>query len=189
MKKKLSILFVVMLALSLIACGKKEKDVKYSDKKSKVVNNAIYKISEKEMAKKTGISFADIQGADKVAYNVLEASSKNPIAEMEFCMDGYEAYVRAVPTKLTKVPQDVKEDFRAYDISGLFYNWDLKEKAKINNHEAYIFINTTKKVGYIMWLDIAPGILYNLGIQKNVDSKLLIDFAQKVFKPMQGENK
>ena len=45
-----------------------------------------------------------------------------------------------------------------------------------------------KKTGFIAWVDIVPGFVYNLCMKDNADSEILMNLAEKVFVPMQGDN-
>ena len=46
-----------------------------------------------------------------------------------------------------------------------------------------------KDRGFIAWLDVVPGILYNLCMEKGANQEILQNLAETVFVPLQGEAK
>ena len=155
--------------------------------------NPVKEVTEQEMIEETGIDLPAPEGAEDVRYTVIE--TKDKIAQMTFTLDGHAFTLRACSTGITKLfaadDKDTDEE-DASDISGLYYEWDNGSHALLNegqDHEmdVFTFVNSQEGAGYAVWVDAAPGILYNLCMTEDADSDLLTEYAQKVFVPMQGE--
>lgn len=76
-------------------------------------------------------------------------------------------------------------DAAAGDISGLYYDWELTRNTFVSLR--YAVVNVSGDVGYVKWVDAVPGIQYSLSMTEGANDKLLIELAEKVFDPVQGE--
>ena len=159
-----------------------------------MTEDALHDISEQELIEKTGIDLPAPEGATDVVYSVLSASSEEPVAEMAFTLDGKKAYLRAKNTDLIPPVMDESTDpaefakpdhFEEYNISGLYFEGDGFKSGEISYCTGYA--SWTKDMGYVAWIDAAPGVLYNLGMESETDGDVLLALAQKAFSPLQGE--
>ncbi len=108
-------------------------------------------------------------------WSYIELTGEAPIAQMNFVLDGAEAYLRAQPYA----------GFDAGDISGLYCDWPAPQEAEVKYCKAVVYCDG--EAGYISWLDVAPGILYNLGMSKGASAEKLTELANLAFVPLQGD--
>lgn len=185
---KISLLMALVLSMSLVfaGCGDKES--------STGMPNPMTEVDEQGLIDATGIDMPAPEGAEDVQYFVIEGSDMT-MGEMRFTLDGKSAYLRSVPTDLTSFfpentdednPPDPTEVGLQGDISGLNYEWERMAGVEVCGRSAYCQLKDD--IGYIAWIDIAPGILYNLGMEKDADEKILVELAEKAFKPIQGDD-
>lgn len=150
--------------------------------------NPVQQMSESDMTQATGIDLPLPKEATDVTYSVINAGDQK-IAQADFTLNGKKMYLRAVFTQLTKIVPDANDkefDPSVGDMSGLNYTWDAGGTNLVQNREA--IVNVTKKgQGYIAWLDVVPGILYNLCMTEGADMDTLVNTANEIFVPMQGE--
>lgn len=170
MKKVIALLLALAMCLSLLAgCGKKDKepdDGKIEDMPNPVVTYA----DIQEQTDAMGIGLEAPEGASDVVYQSI-----NKMVETLFTYDGVQYFYRAEPTDKTE----------AYDISGLMYDWSETVSTTVSDREAEVKLN--EEVGFIMWLDAAPGINYNLGTASKTSADQLTAVAAMAFVPVQSE--
>jgi len=140
------------------------------------IGNPVREVTLEELINITGISLPASEEIEDVSYSVIQIDGENPVAQMDFTYQGVEFFLRVQATG----------ELEAGDISGLHYEWEEKEQAAVGYCEATVYLK--EDVGYIAWLDIAPGILYNLGVTESADAESLIKAANLVFSPLQGED-
>ncbi|MDO4976874.1 MAG: hypothetical protein Q4E53_06400 [Eubacteriales bacterium] len=181
-----------IMAFSMIGCTGNNKKKIHEPTTATTVVNPINEMSEEKMVEQTGVDLPIPEEATDVSYSVIEAKDGN-IAQVDFTLEGQKMYLRACITSLTNLADsDNEADLKEIntdngDISGLFYNWNQAARVEVEGRDAMIHV-TNKGVGYIAWLDVVPGILYNLCMEENANMENLQDFAEEVFVPMQGES-
>ena len=193
-KKIITVLLLgLCIAAGISACGQPKQEK--AEPTAAAVEDALHNITYEEVVEKTGIDLPAPEGAENVSYHVLLASTDKPIAEMDFTLDGQTAYLRAqstdwVPSNpgIDAKPEEIAAllDTEHLDISGLNYNWSAMGTADIKSRSGMFCLD--KKTGFIAWVDIVPGFVYNLCMKDNADSETLMNLAEKVFVPMQGDN-
>ena len=190
MKKLLSVVLVFVLCLALLsACGaenateeKQEsitapvlEDVEKPDGNISSMVNPNETVTKEELAARTGLSLDAPEGAENAVWQVVNGGEKGTIAELDFTLDGAEYCYRAQSTAI----------FETYDMSGMFYNWTATEDGSVGGRDAKVF--TCDEAGYVSWLDIVPGINYNLSSTDVSDSGKLLEVANLVFVEAQGD--
>ena len=193
-KKTITVLLLgFCIAAGISACGKPKQEK--TEPTAAAVEDALHNITYEEVVEKTGIDLPAPEGAENVSYHVLLASTDKPIAEMDFTLDGQTAYLRAQSTDwvpsdpgIDAKPEEIAAvlDTEHLDISGLNYKWSAMGTADIKGRSGMFCLD--KKTGFIAWIDIVPGFVYNLCMKENADSEILMNLAEKVFVPMQGDN-
>ncbi|MBQ7536077.1 MAG: hypothetical protein IJT43_10750 [Stomatobaculum sp.] len=188
------VLAAACLAAGSSACGKVKKLDAPVESTASATEDALHNITRQEMAEKTGIDLPAPEGAENVSYHVLMASSETPVAEMDFTLDGHTAYLRAQATDWVPaspgMDAKVEElsslmDTDHYDISGLYYKWTAMGTADIEGRSGMYCMD--KDVGFVAWIDTAPGILYNLCMKKGAEQEVLMTLAEAAFVPLQGD--
>ena len=194
LKRICCVLTAACLAIGVTACGMPKKETTPTETTVARVEDALHNITREEMVQKTGIDLPAPDGAENVSYHVLMASSDKPIAQMKFTLDGHTAYLRAqatdfVPAKpgIDAKPEELASllDTDHYDISGLYYKWEAMGSADVAGRTGMYCMD--KDRGFIAWLDVVPGILYNLCMEKGANQEILQNLAETVFVPLQGE--
>ena len=175
MKKMLSVLMILVICASLFAgCGAKEKSAEPAAQSAGLAN-PIEEVTPEEQVERTGFVLDPPEGAEDVRRTTINQGDGSYMAQLDFVYEGTEYYYRVQPTG----------EFSTYDMSGLYYEWKNVEDASVLYCEAKVY--TCDKAGYISWLDVVPGVNYNLGTAHEGDSQKLIDMANLIFKPVQGE--
>lgn len=72
------------------------------------------------------------------------------------------------------------------NITGIEKDWSCHAEAEISWCSAELHWDEGKD-GYILWYDVAPGLLYSLYIDSGASQQKLIDLAKEVYKPAQGD--
>lgn len=200
MKKNLfttiaAVSLAAMMAVSFTACGGKGSNAQTAASStassSAGIANPVKEMSESDMTQETGIDLPAPEGATDVVYSVIDSGDKK-IAQMDCTYDGQEICLRACHTDLTKLNHDdPNEDPTSFDpnegdISGLCYQWNQVAQCLVQNRDALGHVSNDGP-GYIAWLDVVPGILYNLSVTDGADMDGLVKTAENVFVTMQGE--
>ncbi len=137
--------------------------------------NPLRETDEAGLVEATGLSLPAPEGAENVRRSYLAIPNEAPIAQLEFTLDGAEATLRARPSGLTE----------PMDISGLYYEWTESASAQVGYCTAQL--HTNGDAGYIAWVDVVPGILYNLAMNRGASAEKLSELANAAFFPVQGE--
>lgn len=191
-----AISMATMMAVSMVGCSTANTP-QGNTEVQQTIANPVKEMSEEEMTQLTGIDLPLPADAKDVVYSVIDTEDGN-IAQVQFTLNGDKMYLRARSTQITNLTNiDESTDFtkpedfqnienHETDISGLNYNWNTFSQNYVQDREAVI--QTSKQgAGYIAWIDVAPGILYNLCMEKNADADKLLATANDIFVPLQGE--
>lgn len=204
MKKLLSILLMLSLMFVMSSCG---NDVE-SDETAEITNPVTECQTTDELLDATGISLDAPKGATEVVYSYIDIGSTTAaevIAQVAFTLDGNQYAYRAKKTDATSLYAAVERDPDADqeelsemmeetieecgEFAGLHYEWKSAANIDLANTREGVVAFNEGKAGFVAWLDVAPGVLYSLGMANNSTQDLLINTAEKCFIPMQGESK
>ncbi len=203
MKKRLiklaAISMATMMAVSMVACGSSKKDTQAADNnvqteeaadagaeaENTTIANPVSVVSEDEMCQRTGIDLPLPERATDITYSVIENGDFD-IAQAEFTLDGHKMYLRACSTGTTSLMESPTAISKDCDISGLNYEWSAGGILSVQNRDA-MFNISKEGPGFIAWLDVVPGIIYNLCMEEGADQDVLLNTAEEIFVPMQGE--
>lgn len=195
-------LLLALAACMLCACGGSDSGSTGADQKASPSAPAtgtqaisvMEETTEQGLIEKTNVSLPAPEGATDVQY--FAYMLENPIAEMRFTLDGVAMNERAQITDLIAFPVKGEDVVAACekgdpienpaDISGYYYMWDSYEPAQVQNREAQCYTSKDGE-GLIIWLDVVPGVLYTLTMDKNATPEALVAAADRTFYPLQGE--
>lgn len=168
MKKTITTVLLFALCLTLLCgCGKKEEPAQAP---SVGMPNPVktYTTLDEQLAA-TGIGLAAPEGAENIVYQ-----SVNDMSETQFTLDGVKYCYRAQPTAETE----------SYDMSGLYYTWSETADGTVAGREAKASV--ASEAAFVQWLDVVPGINYNLSAVSGIGADELFAAAELVFVPVQG---
>ena len=209
MKNKiLAFLLVSVMTASVCACGttantdQTSTDTESSSDQEAGMANPVHESDEKGVTEETGIDLPTPEGAENVSYSYIDMEDGQPIAQMDFVYNGTSYYLRAQATSETELfaaendPDASVEDIMsstensALDISGLYYEWDATALTLVGNCDAVYKSHqgSDGNASVLIWLDTAPGIVYNLSTTEEVDQSTLEETANAVFVSTQGES-
>lgn len=161
-----------LLLCLFAACGKDE------EQSGAVMPNTPNPMSETDadgLADKLGVSFNAVEGADDVAYYIIN----NTTAEMQFKRDDVDFTAR------------VQAAVSFTDISGMFFEWTSVEDCTVGGCEG----KDKKADGaeVCLWYDAAPGLMYSLSAVPGVSATDLagadiLAVAEEIYNPMQGDS-
>ena len=193
------ILFTLLLSgcmlMGLSACGAQPAEEAPQLSTDSVTEDALHEITQQEMIEASGLDLPAPAGATDVTYHVLRASEACPIAEMEFTLDGQTAYLRAQSTGF--IPEELGADASLdalnnsmdtanWDISGLYFEPEGLFSCDVAGFRPALCW-TGEGYGVLAWVDVAPGVLYNLCSTEGLNGDALQALAETVFVPLQGE--
>ncbi len=158
--------------------------------------------SQEEMVANSGINLNAPEGAESVEYSYCEGDVQ--YAEAKFEMDGATYIYRAQFTDAT--------DYRACTDGTIAEDDDtltdavsegthvgvalVKDDISLSfNEGSYadiqgrdgIFLKNDEDAGLVTWIDVVPGVLYTLTVDQNCDAEALVELANNIFEPMQGD--
>lgn len=169
MKKFFIISLAVLLVLSCSGCAKKE------EKPSAGIPNPMVETDADGIMEKLGLSFNVPEGVKDVKYFIIA----DELAQMQFTLEGdVECCARIKPSA----------EFE--DISGMFYEADIKDKGKVGYSEAEIYRVKTdgKTIDICLWYDVAPGLMYSVSAEaKDLDGFDIQAIAEQTYVQTQGD--
>lgn len=115
--------------------------------------------------------------AEDVVYNAF-ALGDLIVGETTFLLDGVRCSCRTAATLL------IEEDFA--DISGLEGTFQSNTAAQVGWCLAKLAYDEGG-AGKIIWFDAAPGLLYSLSMDRGASENALLEMAEQLFAPAQGE--
>ena len=198
MRRKLLILALscaVAFVLGLCACGSSDEPAPEEEASTQAIS-VMEESSQQGVLDATGIDLPAPAGAKEVEYYLYKLDV--PLGEVRFVLEGKPMFIRAQATDLVDIPisaeaiitalEEGEDVYNAGDISGLYYTWTTGTEATVAGRPAEAFTTDEEGgVGLIMWVDVAPGILYNLGIKEGATQDLLVQTAEAAFVPVQGD--
>lgn len=113
------------------------------------------------------------EGAENVILRVFSLEG-HTVAETAFTADGARWTYRTAPGELELI-----------DISGLA-DFSAGAAGQVSYCEARLSYDEGG-AGKIVWFDIVPGIEYSLSVESGANEQMLLDMANALFVPMQGD--
>ena len=136
--------------------------------------------SSAELAEATGVNLEAPDGSSDVAYISIDMGDGSKIADVRFTLDGVNYVYRAIVTGATAL-----EDCE--DISGNYSEWSATALVDIEGRNGKYYRTKSCEDSRVEWLDVVPGVFYNLSAEGKIDEEDLLDLAKTIFVPMQGE--
>lgn len=192
MKKLLVVLLSLMMVFAMCACGAKEE--------SSEIANPVTECTYDELIEMGCVDIKAPENAEDVQYSYIAVEGEETIAQVTFAIDGNEFCYRAQPTGITSIMSNVDGTEVSMDqllealnagtqmgaaLSGLNYEWGACATVDVSYCDGLCAFNAGD-AGFITWLDVAPGILYSLGMNDGCAQNLLEDTAAAIFVPVQG---
>lgn len=179
MKRKYKVLIGMSILFLLAGCSVKttekttEKEVTVVTDDTNTLPNPMTETTLEEINKLFPVQLSDEMLDVKCFF--IEAEGAEPMAEINFTyMEDQYCYRIQSTSQLT-------------DISGMFFDWTQNEKATIGYNEGEALFNEGKE-GIINWYDVAPGLMYSIGMEKGASLDKLENMANLLYKSAQGEN-
>lgn len=169
MKRIMILLLATAMLLSLAACGAKDKKSGYAG-----MPNPMHEATAESILNDLGFAFNAPAGAENVSFFTIDMSDGSPIAEMKFTQGGLNWLYR------------MRSAAEYSDISGMYYEWKNSSKTAVGYNEAQLSWNEGE-AGIIGWYDVVPGILYSLSVESGAGEGMLVNMANALYSPVQGE--
>lgn len=197
MKKLISILMVMAMTLVFAAGCSVETNVTTTKTESHTTV-----CDHDEMVEKSGINLEAPNGADTIEYAYCEGDVQ--YAETTFTFEGVTYVYRAQFTDATDIRTctdgTVAEETEALEDSvsegtnigvalagdNIALSFNEGNMVTVNDREG-IFLKNDEDAGLVTWLDVAPGVLYTMTMDKDCSEDKLMEMAESCFAPMQGE--
>lgn len=193
MKKFLVVMLSMVMVFAMCACGAKEES-------SSGMPNPVTECTYEELIENGCVDIKAPENAEDVQYSYIAVEGEETIAQVTFAIDGNEFCYRAQPTGITSIMSNVDGTEVSMDqllealnagtqmgaaLSGLNYEWGACATVDVSYCDGLCAFNAGD-AGFITWLDVAPGILYSLGMEAECTQNLLMDTANEIFVPVQG---
>ena len=207
MKKLQLILLLGLLSTSCLACGKTSGDTDSAAASEEEASpadgadsqtgmaNPYEEVSQEELASSTGILMSQPEGADEASYYLIHLDSDTTYAQMDFTLDGKEAYLRSATCNLGEIAiteadladlngQDQTLCTELGDISGIYDPFDQVEECSVGTCKGVCVVSSASGSGFVAWVDVIHGYLYNLCMTENADPDTLCDLANLSYTPV-----
>ena len=117
------------------------------------------------------------EGAKNVSYSAMLQDGLT-VAETSFTLDGVKYAYRTASTS------SVDDNFA--DISGDSGKYQVSAATQVGWCNARIYYNMDGS-GKLVWFDVVPGLLYSLTMSDGASQSALLDMAQQLYTPAQGD--
>lgn len=174
MRKTCLTAFLLLMIIGLCACGDKTDEASPVSQTAQLPN-PVEQLSRDEIIDRTGIVLPQPEAGEDLRYSIINLGTDTPIVQLHCTVQGYEIVYRAQAVPGTELT----------DISGMHYDWELIEEISVAHCSGELRL--CGDVGCISWLDIVPGIQYSLSMKEDADREKLIELAELLFAPVQGE--
>lgn len=173
MKKNIFVIMALSLAILVIGisgCGKTAQAAEPVG-----MPNPMTELTQEEF-EACSFNLTAPEGAEDIKYFSI-AGGDNAITQMSFTLDGAKYSIRVQPTNITsgELP----------DISGMFYEWTHTEEVQVGYNTAHFYCRDGGP-GHICWLDVVPGLLYDLSVDTGADRDTMASLAELCCPPVQG---
>lgn len=191
MKKILGIVMIIAMVFAFAGCAKEEESVE--------VVNPVHECTQEELVQATGINLEAPNGSDTIQYRYYDGD--NMIAEAEFTFNGVTYVYRAQSTDATDIKTGVDGTVVDADkladaakegnnigilLAGDYYEWDECKQMDFQGRDA-IYVQVNDGPAVMTWLDVVPGFVYSMSMDKDASEAQLVEMAESCFVPMQGE--
>ena len=197
MKKLVVLLLSAMMVFAMCACGAKEEQPDAG------LPNPVTECTQEELLEATGFELAAPEEADNVVYSYITVEGQEPIAQVTFTVIEDNYCYRAQSTGVTNIMSGIDEKGEVVTaesiqdalesginigaaLSGMNYEWKACATVDVQHCEGICAFNEGK-AGFISWLDVAPGVLYSLSMDDGCTQDHLMNMAESIFVPVQGE--
>ena len=200
LKVILALAMVVVMPVAFCACGDSQQTEEQTEDAG--VANPVHECeSADEVCQATGLSIEAPEGATDVVYSYIDATDEEgeAIAQVVFTLDGNEYCYRCQSTAETSLGNDDEEadsdellesldtdTNKALALAGIYAEWSAGGTTLVSERDGVFALNEGKE-GVIAWLDVVPGVMYSLSMDKGASQDLLQATAEASFVPMQGE--
>lgn len=168
MLKVLSVL-VILAAVAMMATGCQKAAPANAQ-----LPNPMKAVTFDEMVEKAGIPLYAPNGAENVQYYTITAGDR-VIAELDFTLNGKVYTQRAS-----------YNDMDVTSLSGIYFTKSTESFAKVSYCEGKIV--TEGKTSVLFWEDRVPGACYSLSCTDCENPAVLLEIAESVFAPLQGDS-
>lgn len=176
---------VLSMCFALAACGAKpqttpDASASSSAEESAGVVNPVRDVTAEEQVEQTNVILQAPEGAADLIYSVIDSDDPNaPIAELDFTLDGQQYFYRG----------QAKDGGDAETLAGMYYDWtETIEDLTVDYCPAAAYAVTgEEEAAVLVWHDIVPGVSYTLAAIDTSDTDTLLNIANAVFVPMQGD--
>lgn len=164
MKKTAVIVVILIMLLSLTACGQKETTAEPAQGSAAAeIANPWRDITEEEAKALCPQSFAAPEGAENVKWTAMDSTADasgvpGPLVQLTYDLDGYSYTAREQLTRDTDA-----------DISGMYYEWTHHLDETLNNWadlpcRLSRWIGENEYADLCRWYDEGSGISYSLSV-------------------------
>lgn len=174
MKKIISAALALTVAVSFVGCSAKQpadETPKSDDQEIATMHNPIHTCTAEQVAADTGFLLTAPEGAENVVFSSIEGTPM--LAEMRFQLNGVDYSYRIIA------------DVENKDISGMYYTWTSNDTAELAGRSAELnWIEGAQ--GHISWIDMVPGVHYDLAMESGASKEALTAMAKQLFHELQG---
>ena len=129
--------------------------------------NPVREATAREIQERMGAPVAVPQGAQDVAYSLIDMTDEEEIAQVQFTLDGIQYCFRTQPGDgLT-------------DISGMYYEWTKEDLAPLPGLEAEAHYNEGE-AGILLWYHQGRGLACSVSMDTGATLEALVALAQPV---------
>lgn len=129
--------------------------------------NPVREATAREIQERMGAPVAVPQGAQDVAYSLIDMTDEEEIAQVQFTLDGIQYCFRTQPG-----------DGLA-DISGMYYEWTKEDLAPLPGLEAEAHYNEGE-AGILLWYHQGRGLACSVSMDTGATLEALVALAQPV---------
>lgn len=174
MKKIFITALILIMALSLSACGNKPAagEDNTGSEDSSTITNPVSESTAQNIYDQLGISFDIPDRAADVSYSIIDTGEDNGIAQAQFTLDGVSCYYRIVSAAGLE------------DISGMYYSWTTEEDCQINGSTGNLKYISGQQ-GVCFWYNGDSGLLYSISVESGASSEYLTGLAEYLYTPNQ----
>lgn len=178
----MSVIFGMTLMILLVGCGNKtvqadsqvdvETDVQAEEDESVGMANPMTETTLEEINQYYPVILPE--GTSDELYFFIKNTEVNPLAQVDFTYETLSYTYRILGTT---------ED---NDISGMYVEWNETLEVEVGYNTATISLNEGKE-GMIIWYDAAPGLKYSIIMETDATAELLVNMANLLYIPAQGD--
>jgi len=171
------IIVLLLICLTLVACGKKEEVVEEPEIITGVAN-PVHE-SDKVELNSLGYEFYVPEGAKDLAYSYIDsADSDVKLAQIDFTLNDVQYCYRQKLSSLTE----------ATDISGDYNKYANEKALEVGYCDATIRYDENGPA-VLTWFDVVVGIDYSLTMNTKCNIEDMMNVVNQIYVPLQGDAK